>query len=146
MRLTENFDLEEFTKSETATARGIKNNPSASHLANLKKLANALEKVRELVGKPITISSGYRSQELNKAVGGVSTSKHTQGLAADIVVAGMTPKELATRISESDIDYDQCILEFGRWVHFGLSGSSPRRENLTATKKNGKTVYLKGIV
>jgi hypothetical protein len=146
MRLTDHFDLEEFTRSETATAKGIKNDPSAAQLTNLKKLANALEKVRSLVGKPITISSGYRSQELNKAVGGVSTSKHTQGLAADIVVAGMTPKELATLISNSSIDYDQCILEFGRWVHFGLSTTSFRREDLTATKKNGKTVYLKGLV
>nr|DAT28478.1 MAG TPA: peptidase [Caudoviricetes sp.] len=146
MRLSEHFDLEEFTKSETAEKNNVTNQPTAAHLSNLKKLANSLEKIRELVGKPIVITSGYRSKELNKLVGGVQTSAHCQGLAADIHVSGMTPKELANRIVNSDIEYDQVIHEFGRWVHFGLNNNKNRKEKLTATKKNGRTVYLNGIV
>lgn len=146
MRLSEHFDLEEFTRSETAERNNLENQPSAAHLANLKKLANALEKVRELVGKPIVISSGYRCKELNKLVGGVQSSAHSVGLAADIHVSGMTPKELANIIANSNIDYDQVIHEFGRWVHFGLNNTKNRKEKLTATKKNGRTVYLNGIV
>lgn len=146
MRLSEHFDLEEFTKSETAEKNGISNQPTAAHLSNLKKLANALEKIRALVGKPVMISSGYRSKELNRLVGGVQTSAHCQGNAADIYVSGMTPKELANLIAHSDIEYDQVIHEFGRWVHFGLNNNKNRKEKLTATKKNGRTVYLNGIV
>lgn len=143
MKLSEHFSLDEMTLSETAARKGLDNTPDKETIENLRKLAALLEQVRALVGKPIMVSSGYRSPEVNKAVGGSKTSAHVKGLAADINVPSVKPAALAAIIKTSDIKFDQLILEFDRWVHIGLRDGSPRMELLTIRTGTG---YMKGIV
>lgn len=145
MRLSEHFTLEEFTRSATATARGIDNTPNAAQLENLKRLAAALEDVRKLLGgKPIIISSGFRSAALNKAVGGSPTSDHANGLAADFTCPKYGSVESICRaIATSKVPFDQIIYEQGGtdWVHFGI-GSRMRRQILSWAPGKG---YVVGI-
>ena len=143
MQLSPHFTLSELTVSETAARRGISNVPDAKALANLARLAGVLEQVRSLVGRPVVVTSGYRSKAVNKAIGGSTTSAHMTGLAADINCPGLTPKQLCQRIEASGIQYDQLILEFDGWTHIGLSEGAPRRQELTIRKGTG---YLEGIV
>ncbi|MEM4986187.1 D-Ala-D-Ala carboxypeptidase family metallohydrolase [Collimonas sp. H4R21] len=103
-----------------------------------------MELVRVLVGKPIFVSSGYRSPAVNRIVGGASNGAHVLGLAADIHCSGVTPKQLANAIKVSGIAFDQLIYE-GTWVHIGLSDGTPRQQVLTAVFDNGRASYLVGI-
>lgn len=148
MRLSPNFTLAELTLSETAARYGIDNDPPEDVIESLRRTAGMLEEIRALAGCPIIVTSGYRSDSVNRAVGGSKTSAHVFGLAADINAARLDPDALARLIAGSAIRFDQCILEFSRWVHVGLARgmAQPRREVLTAVKQNGRTVYLKGIV
>ena len=143
MNLSPHFTLEELTNSQTAVRQGIDNVPPPHELQNLFRVAEILEQVRDLVGKPINVSSGYRSPSLNKAIGGAPDSAHVKGLAADINAYGMSARDLALKIQASGILYDQLIYE-GTWVHIGLSDTPPRRESLTA-HFGTKTTYSKGI-
>ncbi|SDQ53461.1 Peptidase M15 [Pseudomonas sp. UC 17F4] len=143
MQLSAHFSLAEMITSETAARRGIDNNPEAQVISNLQRLCTVLEEVRRLVGRPIRVSSGYRSQALNKAIGGSPRSAHTLGLAVDINVTGLAPSELARRIKDSEVMFDQLILEYDQWVHFGLSTQVPRRQVLTIRRGSG---YLPGLV
>lgn len=134
MRLSPNFKLAQLTASDTARRRGIDNQPPPEHLAHLTLLAQALEQVQVLLGHPLAITSAYRSPALNAAVGGVPTSRHALGLAADFTCARHGPAlAVARAIAISDIPFDQVIHEYGRWVHFGLAmpGMAPRRQLLT---------------
>ncbi|WP_343728530.1 D-Ala-D-Ala carboxypeptidase family metallohydrolase [Duganella sp.] len=144
MSLTEHFTLEELVASQIAARRRIDNRPSAGIIDNLRRVAGVLEQVRAAVGRPVTISSGYRCPALNTAVGGARDSAHLQGLAADINVSGMAPKDLARAIVAAGIEFDQLIYE-GTWVHIGLSASKPRGQVLTATFAPGGVVYSTGI-
>ena len=111
MRLSENFTMAEFTKSQTAERRGIDNTPEGEHLDAAKSLfENVVQKVRDHFG-PTVINSGYRSPALNEAVGGSSRSQHCKGEAADIEVPGTPNAELAEWIVDN-LDFDQVILEF----------------------------------
>lgn len=144
--LSPNFTLEELT----ITNQRIDNTPDAKSLNNLKALAVLLESIRSLVGAPIRVTSGYRSPAVNKAVGGSLTSAHSKGLAADINVKGLTSTQLATKIRDSGLKFDQLILEFpntsSTWVHIGLSEGTLRQQVLTAVRnKSGKTEYLTGL-
>jgi len=126
------FTIEELTHSNIAARRGIDNTPNEDHRKNLQRLIElVLDPLREEVDKPIIVSSGYRCPELNKAVGGSSTSQHMQGLAADISCHRIPVGELwdtAVRMSKNDeIWADQIILEYGRWVHISTS-ENPRKE------------------
>jgi hypothetical protein len=152
MKLSEHFSLEEFTKSQTGERLGIDNEPSETHLENLKRLCtNVLEVVRENLG-PVHINSGYRGVELNKAVGGAATSQHCYGEAADIEIPGMSNSDLAKWI-EKNCQYDQLILECYKpgvptsgWVHCSYkAGGGNRKEVLTASMVNGKMRYIQGI-
>jgi hypothetical protein len=146
--LSPHFTLDELTASQTAVRRGIDNKPTIAIMRNLTRVAETLEKVRALVGKPITISSGYRCSELNREVGGASSSAHVLGLAADINCPGMSPKELARTILAGGIEFDQLIYEGaggGGWVHIGLSAGAPRNEVLTAHFGSGQVMYTRGI-
>lgn len=142
MRLSKNFTLQELTK----TSRKLDNTPGIKELQNLKRLADTLQLVRDLVGRPVIVTSGYRSPAVNKAVGGSSTSAHSKGLAADISVPGMPSTELARLIRDSDIEYDQLILEYpdkpSAWVHIGLSENKLRMQQLTIRTGTG---YMLGI-
>ncbi|SFH04189.1 Peptidase M15 [Duganella sp. CF458] len=141
-KLTPHFTLREMTESQTAARLGILNLPTETELTNLKYLAEAMEKIRASVKQPIRISSAFRSSKLNLAVGGTSNSAHLRGLAADINVNGMTPRQLALHISEMKLPFDQLILEYDSWVHVGLHESKNRQELLTIRKGTG---YLLGI-
>jgi len=142
MRITPHFTLEEMTASQVAAREGLDNTPSAEAVGNLLLLCQALEQVRGLFGQPVLISSGYRCAALNARVGGASRSQHVSGLAADFTVRGLSPREVARRISESDVVFDQLILEFDNWVHLSVTTSTPRRQVLTIRKGTG---YLPGL-
>jgi hypothetical protein len=149
MQLSTNLSLAEVTRSETAKRRGISNMPTPEHIENFKKLAvNIFQPIREHFGKPILISSGYRSAELNKAIGGSLSSQHCSGEAIDIDMDGtdITNKQIFNYIKEN-LNFDQMIWEFGTdtnpdWVHVSFaSNRSQRKQILVAKKVNGKTAY-----
>ena len=145
MNLSPHFSLAELVASQMATRKGIDNTPAPAIVANLTRLASLLEQVRALVGAPISISSGYRSPALNRAVGGAASSAHVLGLAADISTNKLAPKALALLIRQSGIVFDQLIYE-GTWVHIALSAGAPRRQVLTAKFASGGVSYVAGIV
>jgi zinc D-Ala-D-Ala carboxypeptidase len=124
--LSTHFSLDELIFSQTSARLGIDNTPDAAVLANLKRLAAVLEQVRELLGgTPIVVSSGYRSPNLNKAVGGAQNSAHLSGLAVDFTAPHFgSVMTTAKAIAKSDIAFDQLIFEYGRWVHLGLAPAS----------------------
>lgn len=145
MQLSEHFNLNEFTISQTATRKGIDNTPTEPVIERLRMLAATLERVRGLLGNsPIRISSGYRCKELNRSIGSGDNSAHVLGYAVDFTcpIFG-TPKEVANEIAKSAIKFDQIIYE-GTWVHLSIDPRN-RREVLTATFKNGRAYYSKGI-
>ena len=121
MKISEHFTLEELSFSEGAARLGLDNTPTSIVITNLGLVAAVME-IRTLLGdRPIVVHSGYRSAEVNRAVGGVVTSAHGRGLACDFVCSAFgTPAEVARAILKSDIEYDQLILEYGR-VHIGLA-------------------------
>lgn len=141
MKLSEHFDLSEFTRSDTATAIGDANRPTTQHLAHLYILAEGLEKVRALLGKPLHITSGYRNPRVNAHVGGVPTSAHALGFAADFTVDGMTPLEVAKQIRDSDIKFDQLILEGSRGIVHLSFDQRLRQEVKRQPGKAGTAVY-----
>ena len=145
MMLSEHFNLNEFTASETATRKGIDNTPPAVVTERLRMLAATLEQVRSLLGNnSIRISSGYRCLALNRAIGSGDLSAHVLGYAVDFTCPKFgTPKEVANKIAESPIKFDQIIYE-GTWVHLSIDPRN-RREVLTAHFGKGKTNYTKGI-
>lgn len=132
MNLSNHFTLDEFTVSQTAARRGLDNTPTPEALAALHRTALGLEMVRAMVQAPIIITSGYRSPAVNHAVGGARTSQHTKGEAADIIAPSYgTPEDLVRAIvHHPEMQFDQCILEFGGWCHISFCSSSPRREAL----------------
>jgi hypothetical protein len=153
MQLTNNFSLKELTVSETATRKGLDNTPNEAVTANLKTLAeNILQPVREHYGKSVKVNSGYRSPEVNASVGGSKTSDHCKGQAADIEITGVANGDLAKYIAEN-YKFTQVILEFytqgipdSGWVHVSYDANDLKCQTLTAVKKDGKTVYLPGLV
>jgi hypothetical protein len=153
MQLTNNFSLKELTVSDVAVRKGIDNTPNDECIANLKLLAeNILQPIREFYEKPVKVNSAYRSPDVNTAVGGSKTSDHCKGQAADIEIAGVDTADLANYIADT-YKFTQIILEFytpgvsdSGWVHVSYDPKNLKCETLTATKKDGKTVYLKGFV
>lgn len=153
MNLTANFSLHEMTKSETALRKGMPNEPTEADIANLKLLAEkVLQPLRDHYGVGVKVNSGYRSPDVNAAVGGSRTSDHCKGQAADIEIAGIPNATLAQYIKDS-LQYTQLILEFytpgipdSGWVHVSYDANNLKCQTLTATKKDGKTAYLNGLV
>ena len=150
------FTLSELTKSATAKRLGIDNTADATTRANLTALIEkVLDPLRERWGMPIIVTSGYRCVALNKAVGGAASSQHTKGEAADIRTVSDSRADnmkLLRCLLRSGIVFDQVIAEYvdaaGRpdWIHVSFKrGGGNRGSKLTATKKNGKTVYVSGI-
>ena len=130
-RLSRHVTLAGLTRSEIARRHGIVNIPPPELIGNLRMLARGLDQVRRLLGHRLRITSGYRCAELNAAVGGAHGSQHTVGLAADFECPAYgTPLDIVAAIHRSSIVFDQCILEFGRWVHISFS-AAPRRRVLT---------------
>ena len=124
MKLSDNFKLQEFTRSETAKRLNIDNSPAELELANLKRLASE-----------IIITSGYRCNKLNSAIGSKPTSRHVLGLACDFFIHGLEIKEIVQIIKDSYLAdlVDQCICEFDDWVHLSIAEDNvePRKMFLT---------------
>lgn len=155
MLLTPNFTLAEFTASATARSRGIDNTPSAAVVTNITALCrNLLQPFRDLVGRPLTVNSGYRCPALNAAVGGVKNSQHLTGQAADIHIptiaapipgarpitpgplTPLSPAALGRQwiqlITTARLPFDQIILEHNArgsyWLHLSYSTTRNRRQ------------------
>lgn len=146
--LTDNFTLEEMTASQTAARKGIRNIPDAEAVKALKALCvNVLEPVRAHFGRPVIVTSGYRSPRLNTAIGGSATSDHCKGFAADFTVHGIDNMTVAQFLLKKLV-YKQLILEFppSGWVHCSYDPRNLKNEELTAKKRGGRTVYLAGLV
>lgn len=137
MQLTEHFTLEELTYSSTAKARGIDNTPSADVVKWLKFGAeNVLEPFRKSLGESVTISSGYRSPALNKAVGGANTSQHVKGQAADIKVTSHADGMKKFNILKQNKHVDQLLFEHSKtsqWIHVSWS-DKPRQQFISNYK------------
>ncbi|ENB9667299.1 D-Ala-D-Ala carboxypeptidase family metallohydrolase [Pseudomonas putida] len=142
MLITPHFTFDEMTVSQLAARDGFDNTPPPEARANLLLLCCALEQVRALFDAPIIVSSGYRSEKVNRLIGGAVSSQHVQGLAADFTVVEVSPRETVRRISESGVPFDQLILEFDKWVHLSVTRDTPRRQVLTIRKGSG---YLAGL-
>jgi zinc D-Ala-D-Ala carboxypeptidase len=153
MNLTKNFTLSELTKSETALRKGLDNEPTQEIISALQLLAvNVLQPVRDHYAKSVKVNSGYRSPEVNASVGGSKTSDHCKGQAADIEIPGVANAELAEYIKDK-LQFTQLILEFytqgvpdSGWVHVSYDPSNLKKQVMTAVRRDGKTVYLPGLV
>ena len=121
MNLSPNFTLEELTRSEAAARNGWDNSPNEAELENLKRLAALLQDVKAAVGgKPVLINSGFRSKQVNDAVGSKDSSQHRLGCAADLLVPGMTPRQVVEACIAAKVPFDQIILEFDAWTHISV--------------------------
>jgi hypothetical protein len=148
MKLSTNFSLAELTKTNV---RQFDNTPSMQVIDNLQVLVdNVLQPIRNKFG-PVTVTSGYRSPSVNKAIGGSATSDHCFGFAADFEVAGVDNKELARWVADN-LKFKQLILEFytkgvpdSGWVHVSYDKNNLTQKVMTATKVGGRTVYSPGI-
>lgn len=130
MKLTNNFKLEEFTRSNKAKEKGIKNVPNQTQINNLKILCeNLLQPLRDIYQEPFIITSGFRNPELNKAVGGVSTSQHMTGQAADVKVKD--PRKLLSALRQSGLNFDQAIL-YNTFLHLSYDEKRNRKQVLYA--------------
>ena len=153
MNLSKNFTLSEMTKSETALRLGLPNDPEPEHLENMKILAEkVLQPVRDHFARGVKVNSAYRHPDVNRAVGGSTTSDHCRGMAADIEIPGVPNAELAEWIQEN-CEFRQLILEFytpgipdSGWVHVSYNEADNKKQVLTAMKENGKTVYKPGLI
>jgi hypothetical protein len=153
MKLSPNFSLNELTKSETALRKGLDNEPTQEVISALQLLVvNVLQPVRDHYAKGVKVNSGYRSPEVNASVGGSKTSDHCKGQAADIEIPGVANAELAEYIKDT-LQFTQLILEFytpgvpdSGWVHVSYDPSNLKKQVMTAVKRDGKTVYLPGLV
>ena len=144
MNLSPHFTLEEFTQSQTAARKGISNVPPPAVVEVLKLTALGLEGVRTLLGNPITVNSGYRSPELNKAIGGVGKSQHVTGEAVDFICPGFgAPVDVCKAIVRSGLKFDQLIQE-GTWTHISFS-AQPRGDVLTAHFNASGVSYTRGL-
>ena len=125
--MTPHFTLAELTAT---SHRQFDNTPNEAETANLQKLAEFLERVKEaLDGKPIMINSAFRSKQVNDSVGSKDTSQHRTGCAADFKVPGMTPDAVVRAIMAAGLPFDQIIREFDAWTHVSIS-DKPRRQAL----------------
>ena len=145
-QLSQSFTLQELVFSQTAARDGIDNTASAAQVRALRGLcANILQPLRDSVGKPLVVSSGYRCPRLNRAIGGSATSQHMEGRAADIVCFSLDTKKLFKRVLELKLPFDQLIYEGGRqsiWVHVSFDPDRDRRTIMTATfPEAGGVVY-----
>lgn len=136
MNLSPHFTLQELTVTDH---REFDNEPNESETENLKRLANFLEQVKELLGgKPVIVNSAFRSKQVNDAVGSKDTSQHRSGCAADLRVLGISPDGVVKAVIASDLQFDQVIREFDRWTHISVPSNpddKPRRQALIIDKE-----------
>lgn len=150
MKLTENFNLNELTKSQVADRKGIPNNPSPDQIKALQKLAESvLQPLRNHYESPVIITSGFRCAELCIAIGSNIDSQHAKGQAADLEIIGVSNYDVALWI-KNNLDFDQLILEFWKgedepnsgWIHVSYVGKKNRKQTLRAFRDaEGKVKY-----
>jgi len=158
MKLSENFSVSEFLKSNVAERKGIDNTPTKEHIEQLQLLVtHILQPLRDCIG-PIRVNSGYRSKALNKAIGGahkvrdgvyIPTSQHCKGQAADLGLGSGENRIIWDEIQNLDLPFDQLIWEFGdahptgnpRWIHVSYNPKGGRKQLLEAYGSNGRTKY-----
>ena len=148
MRLSKNFSLKELIKSETATRKGINNNPNEDNIENLQRLCDhVLQPVRDHFGKVVSVSSGFRSPELCVAIGSSLTSQHSKAEAADFEVLGVDNAEVADWVHKN-CETDQLILEFytpgepnSGWIHASYVPFQRRAQYMRAYREDGKVRY-----
>ena len=141
MNLSEHFTLEELTHTDH---REFDNTPNEAELANLVRLAEFMEKVKEVLGgKPIIVNSAFRSAEVNRAVGSSDRSQHRRGCACDFRVPGMTPDQVVRAIIAANLPFDQCIREFDRWTHISIPNTEDAdpREIALIIDKSGTRAF-----
>ena len=148
-RITDDFTFGEFLQSATAVRHGLDNTPSATHLANiLGVLAPGMQRIRDELGVPVQITSGYRAPAVNRAVGGSASSQHQLGLAADFVAPRFgSPRAIARHLQArvAELRTDHLICE-GTWLHVSFDPAKPRNEALTAHfQAGGGVTYARGI-
>jgi zinc D-Ala-D-Ala carboxypeptidase len=151
MKISPHLNLAEIMRSNTAKRHGIDNTPTAEHLENFKLLADKVfEPIREHFKKPIFISSGYRSKELNELIKGSANSQHCKGQAIDIDMDGgngEVTNRMVFDFIKNKLDFDQLIWEFGTdfnpdWVHVSYVKGKNRKQKLKAIRFGGKTSYI----
>lgn len=146
--LSVHFSLTELTRSQAALRLGINNAAPSEAVIELRRLCDLLlEPIRSLLGVPLYVSSGYRCTTLNQAVGGVSTSAHLAGRAADIIPATVSLATAFEMIRRSALPFDQCIVECGAWIHVAIAaaGDAPRRQALEARGGPGHWAYTEVV-
>jgi zinc D-Ala-D-Ala carboxypeptidase len=135
MNLTDHFTLEELTHTDH---RQFDNIPNEAELENLRRLAAFLEEVKTVLGgRPVMVNSGFRSKQVNDAVGSKDSSQHRLGVAVDIRVPGLKPDEVVKTIIASGLGFDQVIREFDRWTHISIPNEpsrAPRKQALIIDK------------
>ena len=137
MQLSKHFSLEEMTRSMVASRKGIDNIPGPGEIKNLENLCyEVLEPVRAHFDKPITVSSGYRSEALCEAIGSKKTSQHAKGMAVDFEINGVPNIQVAYWLT-NNVDFDQCILEFYKptdgsagWIHASYNEKGANRKQV----------------
>lgn len=138
-----NFKISELIHSDTAIKYNINNMPDVNSLDNILNLITyCLQPIRDKIKKPMIITSGYRSLEVNRIVGGATNSQHRIGQAVDFKIPGMTSRQIVDFIKKSGIEYDQLIEEYSNntsWVHISYNKGKNRKQ--TFLYKNG--VYTK---
>jgi len=143
MKLSDNFYLNEFTVSQVAERHGYKNEPNEKQIENLRLLCvNILQPLRVIINVPIFINSGFRSFDVNAAVGGRFNSQHLEGKAADFIVPSLILADVFN-IALQKLSFDQLIYEFGKWIHVSWNCELNRKDVMISKKVHGKTVYEK---
>ena len=137
--LSKYFTYDELTFSEIAKRLKYNNDPSTDVLKVLTHTAQQLDRVRELLGCPVIVNSGYRSLAVNRAIGSSGNSQHVKGEAVDFKTTEHTPRRIVELIKQSAIEYDQLILEFDSWVH--ISFSSRNRKQMLIIDSKGTRAF-----
>lgn len=123
------FSMSELIHSDTAILNNINNMPDINSLDNMLDLIYyVLNPIRERIKKPMIVTSGYRNKEVNRLVGGKSTSQHLKGQAVDFIIKGMKPSEIVNFIRNTYIEYDQLINEYDKWVHISYNKDNNRQQ------------------
>jgi hypothetical protein len=139
--LTPDFNLNEFTVSQTAERFGYNNTPDNQAILNLKELCvHVLQPFREIIGVPVFISSGYRCPSANAIIGGYYHSQHLEGKAADFLTPSCQLSASFNTILKN-LPFDQLIFEFGKWIHVSYNGTENRKQAMISRRVSEKVVY-----
>ena len=140
MKLSEHFSYAEFTHSDTALRLGIVNDLPLELVHNAQATAAMMERIREFLGVPLTVTSGYRCHLLNKTIGSKDTSDHVKALACDFIVPGTPAISIAKRLDVDKLQIGQLIYEFESWIHVAVPYPDKVLNRVLTVNKNGYSV------